>query len=327
MGRAKLVGFADLTTLLWEVGYNNCTYRMQLLYALTGRMAYVAFDLDRTLGFFEFVNPLAFLWSKDLLLNPEHGRINPNIRISRKLELQLARARETFARSILADPNLFFRIIRPDIEEILTPLRKPNVLKAAIIYSNTGVSYSVELAKFLIETKYKVPNFFSLTADNWHPLRTEDRIDKFTEPKKTIGTLQKLFRRAAHVRKDIPLKNILFVDDRIPKHDLTAQEKDGLTYMNIQPYVPSISKKQIDEVLFLAVAALDKNGLLRSSEYLESSFCNRNIPYDNTKQFSIHGFRELLSFVKESMYDAKDEPINWRKGTPYIKRVMSEYLS
>ena len=289
-------------------------------------MAYVAFDLDRTLGFFECISPLAFLWSKDFLFNPEHLRVNQNIRISRKLDTQLARARETFARSLLADPDLFYRVIRPDLGEIITPLRKPNVLKAAIIYSNTGVSYSVELAKFLIEMKYKVPVFFSLTADNWHPLRTDDFIDKYTEPKKTIGTLQKLFRRAAARRTDIPLKNILFVDDRIPKHDLAAQEKDGLTYMNITPYVPSISNKQLDEILFLAVAALDKHGLLRSSEYLDSPFCNRNVPYDHTKQFSIHGFRELLSFVKQSMYHAKDKPTNWRRGTPYIKKVLSTYL-
>jgi len=289
-------------------------------------MAHVAFDLDRTLGFFEIVSPLAFFWSKDFLSNPEQAAANSSLRISKKLELQLTKARETFARSLLGEPALLFTILRPDLGEMIRPLLKAKCFKTAIIYSNTGVSYSVELAKFIIEKHYKAPGFFSLTADHWHPLRDEDRTDKFTEPKKTIGTLQKLFRRATHERKDIPIKNIMFVDDRIPKHELADQEKDGLVYMNLAPYVPSVTDKQRDQLLFLAVAALDKHGLLRSAEYLQSPFCYRNIPYDYTKQHPIRGFRELLSFVKTSMYHVEAIPSNWEKGLPYIRETMKEYL-
>jgi hypothetical protein len=289
-------------------------------------MAYAAFDLDQTLGFFEIVGPLAFLWSKDFLSNPEQSANNSSVRISRKLELQLARARESFARSLLGDPKLLFTVLRPDITEIIRPLLKSDHFKSAIIYSNTGVSYTVELGKFLIEKYCKAPNFFSLTADHWHPLRDEDRTGQFEEPKKTIGTLQKLFRRAAHIRKDVPVENILFVDDRNPKHLLAEQEKDGLTYLNIHPFVPSITDKQRENILFLAIAALDKHGLLKSSEYLESGFCHRTIPYDFTKQHTIRGFRELLNFVKTAMFEVEVEPTPWREGVTYMRKTMQEYL-
>ena len=289
-------------------------------------MAYVAFDLDRTLGFFEIVGPLAFLWSKEFLSNPEQSANNSSIRMSRKLEIQLARARETFARSLLGEPKLLFTVLRPDLAELIQPLLKSPKFKSAIIYSNTGVSYSVELGKFLIEKYYKAPNFFSLTADHWHPLRDEDLTGKFEEPKKTIGTLQKLFRRAAHRRNDVPIKNILFVDDRVPKHELAYQEKEGLTYLNIHPFVPSIKDKQRDHILFLAVSALDKHGLLKSTEYLESGFCHRDIPYDYTKHHPIRGFRELLSFVKTAMFEVEVGPTRWREEVTYIRKTMKEYL-
>jgi len=290
------------------------------------RMAHVAFDLDRTLGFFEVVSPLAFLWSREFLSNPEQAANNSTLRISKKLDLQLAKARETFARSLLGEPELLYTILRPDLDELIKPLLRSKCFKTAIIYSNTGVSYSVELAKFLIEKQYKTP-FFSLIADHWHPLRDEDRTDKFTEPKKTIGTLQKLFRRATHSKRDVPIKNILFVDDRIPKHELALQENEGLHYLHIHPYVPHITDKQRDHILFLAVNALDRHGLLRSTEYLESPFCHRDIPYEFTKHYPIRGFRELLTFVKSSMHHSEAEPSNWQEGVPYIRNTMRDYLA
>lgn len=282
-------------------------------------MAYVAFDLDRTLGFFEVISPLAFLWSIEFLSNPEQ-RKNNSLKISHKLEFQLAKARETFARSLLGDTELLYKVLRPDLKDLIEPLLQSKKFKTAIIYSNTGISYSVELGKFLIEKVFRKPNFFSLTADHWHPLRHADRTKG--EPKKTIGTLQKLFRRATHSPNDVPIENILFVDDRTPKHELADQEKDGLTYFHIPPYVPSITDKQRDKILFLAVNALDRHGLLKSTEYLDSGFCYRNIPYDYTKYHPIRGFRNLLSFVKASMY-VKKTPTDWRGP---VKKTMKEYL-
>jgi len=139
-------------------------------------MAYVAFDLDNTLGFFELTNPLAFLWSPDFLENPEQSAVNQRLEISSKLNTKLKRARATFADSLLNDSDLLSLVIRPNIDAILVPLLKnKKKLKAVIIYSNTGVTYSMELAKYLIEKKFRAPGLISLMADHWHPLRVADR--------------------------------------------------------------------------------------------------------------------------------------------------------
>jgi len=97
-------------------------------------MAYVAFDLDNTLGFFELTNPLAFLWSPDFLENPEQSAINHRLEISTSLNNKLKKARTTFANSLLEDSSILSIIIRPNIDAIITPLLKKNNLKTMIIY-------------------------------------------------------------------------------------------------------------------------------------------------------------------------------------------------
>jgi hypothetical protein len=290
-------------------------------------MAHVAFDLDRTLGFFEIVGPLAYLWSKDFLTNPEQASVNNPLLSSQKLEVSLRRARETFARSLLAEPDLLYTVLRPNIDAMILPLLKQKSrVKSIIIYSNTGISYTVELAKFLIETKYKSRGLFSLTADHWHPLRKDDYVDILTEPKKTIGTLQKLFKRSTMNQREVPLQNILFVDDRSPKHELKAQEAGGLTYLIPTGFVPKISNKQKDNILFLAIASLEKHGLLKSEEYLDSGFCHRIIPYSHTRRIHIHGFIELIDFIRISMHSANDTPTDWKIDTQIIRDKINGFL-
>lgn len=292
-------------------------------------MAYVAFDLDRTLGFFECVAPLGFLWSKDFLENPEQGKHNGAVNISSKLETALRRVRETFARLLLADPTILYTVLRPNLDTLILPLlkaKKEGNLKSVIIYSNTGVSYTVELARFLIESHYKSFGLFSLVADNWHPLRTGDIVGPFEEKKKTIGTLQKLFKRSTHSRDEIPLSKILFVDDREPKHELEAQIEDGLTYIQPVAFAPSITEKQKHHIVFLALYALEKHGIFRSREYLQSGFCYRNIPYDYTKKYAIRGFTELVDYILYAMEDVNPVPTDWRRDTAAIERRMTAFL-
>jgi hypothetical protein len=74
------------------------------------------------------------------------------------------------------------------------------------------------------------------------------------------------------------------------------------------------------------VAALDRHGLLKSSEYLESGFCHRDVPYDYTKHHPIRGFRELINFVKMSIFHVDAEPTRWREEVSYIRKTMQEYL-
>ena len=268
-------------------------------------MAYVAFDLDNTLGFFELTNPLAFLWSPDFLENPEQSAPNARLELSAKIHNKLKKARINFANNVLSDPELVTLILRPNLDVIFPPLiqaKKAGELKAIIIYSNTGVTYSMELAKYLIEKKYKAPGLISLMADHWHPLRVADRPryvpeGRYIQPNKTIKTLQLLFKTATGQKTTVPVNKILFMDDRDPKHKLEEQESEGLTYVVPSAFHPRITDYHKRVILFLALESLDKCNLLNDDAYLSSGFCHRSIPYDMTKQHRIDGFPSLLMHV------------------------------
>lgn len=294
-------------------------------------MAYVAFDLDNTLGFFGITNKLGHLWTTQYIDNPEQP--NRNVIISRRLEIQLARARETFARLLLKDKDLLFTVLRPNIDAMILPLleaKRKKKLKTVIIYSNTGSDYSLELAKYLIESYYKCRGLFSLMANHWHPLRKEDHKDSipgyYTEPRKTIGTLQRLFKRTTHSYNNIPLSKILFVDDRAVKHDLQEQEPDGLTYLVPTRFVPPANDKKRQYIVFLAMYSLNHHGLLTSSEYLDSPFCNRNIFYDFGKYIKINGFNELVDYVKAGIQDEERPKEPWKSDTKHITTVIQNFL-
>ena len=294
-------------------------------------MACVAFDLDCTLGFFEIVNPLANLWSTDHLTNPEQSRNNSRLRISVTLRQKLQRARETFAQSLLKDLSILKTVLRSNLDALFLPLleaKRARLLKTIIIYSNTSSNYSVQLAKYLIESIYQT-NVFSLEANHWHPLRAADFVNqkngKYVEPYKTMETLQKLFKKALHQKAPIPAKNILFVDDRIPKHRLEENEAEGLTYIVPTPYAPAVTAEQRDYILFLAFNALVSQGLTKNAEYLNSGFCNRNIPYDYTKIHRIDGLTPLLEYVRKSMDDASDGS-TWVSDTRKLSSEVRAFL-
>jgi hypothetical protein len=295
-------------------------------------MAYVAFDLDNTLGFFELTNPLAFFWSPDFLENPEQSAVNHRLEISNKLNNKLKKARKIFADSLLQDSNMLSLVIRPNIDSLLIPLLKAKKrVKTVIIYSNTGVTYSMELAKYLIEKKFKWPGLFSLMADHWHHLRIADRPryvpqGRYVQPEKTIKTLQLLFRNAVGEKTLPPIDKIMFVDDRNPKHKLQEQEKDGLTYIVPTSFFPNPSMYQKKTIMFLALEALNRAGLLSDEEYLSSGFCNRVIPYDWTKRQRVTGFTSLYSYVWDRVTELHPEENIWIPDTISLQRQVQHFL-
>ena len=272
-------------------------------------MAYVAFDLDNTLGFFELTNPLAFLWSPDFLENPEQSAPNARLELSARLHNKLKQARNRFADNILKDPELLNLILRPNLDVIIPQLvraKKQKKLKSVIIYSNTGVTYSMELMKYLVEKKYKAPNLIMDMADHWHPLRVADRPryvpeGRYVQPEKTLKTLQILFKAATGEKKPPPPDKILFMDDRDPKHKLEANEAEGLTYVVPSAFHPRITDYHRRAVLFLALEALHKCELLSDDSYLQSGFCHRLIPYEHVKRFRVDGFPTLFEYVSEQI--------------------------
>jgi hypothetical protein len=297
-------------------------------------VAHVAFDLDNTLGFFELTNPLAYLWSPELIENPEQSRVNHPVELSPRLRKKLSRARVHFANALLADRELLFTILRPNLAAMLQPLlraRRAGDVDAVILYSNTGVTYSMELAEYLIERQWRVPALFDLAADHWHPLREADHPkrappNRYVEPLKTIETLKKLFRAATGRRRGPPTESIIFVDDRQPKHKLAEQETDGLTYIVPTSYYPRVATPLRKRLLAYAVHALDRERLLGNEEYLHSAFCYRNIPYDFTKVHELRGFPDLYNYVSEQVYAVQSPRQAWRDDTMTLGAAMMAAL-
>ena len=295
-------------------------------------MAYVAFDLDNTLGFFELTNPMAFLWSPDFLENPEQSAPNGRLELSAAIHNKLKRARQHFANSLLKDPELLALVLRPNLDVVIPQLihaKKAKKLKATIIYSNTGVTYSMELAKYLIEKKYKTPNFISLMADNWHPLRVADRPryvpeGRYVQPEKTIKTLQILFKAATGETSIAPPNKIMFVDDRHPKHKLQYQESEGLTYVVPTGFFPRVTEYHKRSLLFLALDALHSADLLSDDAYLTSGFCHRKIVLSPVNHKQVNGFPDLFAHVWSAI--RRVESNRWEPDTIRLEQAVHRFL-
>ena len=297
-------------------------------------MAYVAFDLDATLGFFEITNPLAFLWSPDWLENPEQSALNGRLTLSHGLRVKLSRARIAFANALFANKELLDIVLRPNLDAFFPKLveaKRTKRVKSIIIYSNTSVTYSMELAKMLIEKKFRAPRVFSLMADHWSPLRDADRprVDpgRYVQPEKTITTLKVLFRRATKSSTaDVSPDKIMFMDDRHPKHKLEAQEKEGLKYIVPSAFYPQFTERQKKKIIFLALKALDEQGVISDSDYLSSGFCNRVIPYNNGMRHTVSGFVDLFKYVWDRMVAVECPDRPWVPDTAELEAQVDEFL-
>jgi len=293
-------------------------------------MACVAFDLDETIGNFRAIMYLANLWSIDMM-NALDQRGGPTFIPSPTLRTTLERVKETFATYLFRDKETLDLIIRPNIHEILEPLlqaKRSRHLKTMIIYSNTGVTYTIELAERLLEQIFKTTNLFSLKADWWHPLRTADKITTAggVIMDKRIETLQLLFQKGLKSKKKIPLGNILFIDDRIPRHTLAEQIPEGLTYIVPTPFQPTIPAKQKEYILFMAFAAMQQHGLLDNKEYLDSRFCHRMIHLSSPegKSVRIDSLPELFGAVGKLLLAVEGEP--WKSDSAALRTGVRAFL-
>lgn len=297
-------------------------------------MAYIAFDLDNTLGFFELTNQLAFLWSPEFLENPEQSAHNIPLELSSKLKNKLKAARSRFVDHLLNYPEFLDLIIRPNVDIIFYQIlnaKRANRVKAIIIYSNTGVSYSMELAKELIEKKYKYPGLINLMADHWHPLRVADRPryipeGRYVPPEKTIKTLKILFHQVTGERAPTPTNKIMFMDDHMPKHKLQEQEAEGLTYIVPKAFYPEIRYYHKRALLFLAYESLQYCGVLSDETYLSSGFCNRVIIAKDKQKYIIDGFPSLYKYVWNEIYNIDGGRSPWIPDTITLNAEISRFL-
>ena len=290
-------------------------------------MAYVAFDLDNTLGYFEVVGPLAFFMSPEFLKNPEESVRNP-LTISRRLTLLLEHVRHDFAAELLKRPHILHAVLRPNLDTLIKPLLKKKT--TVIIYSNTGNAFSTHLAKDLIERKYKSPGLIKLIADVFHPLRKPETSalrggDGFLNPDKTFPVLNTLLAAAAKRQSTIHPGLILFVDDRTPVHPIAEAVPRGLTYIKPTPYAPRLSKAVRQEILEVALGVMDRVGLLSNAEYLASGFCYRMVRRKGGVTV-LRGFPDLLSYVWKSMNETYYPPAPWANDTPNLESGMRRFF-
>jgi hypothetical protein len=170
---------------------------------------------------------------------------------------------------------------------------------------------------------------FSVKADWWHPLRTADKVvvQGHQVMHKRIETLQRLFQKGLKSKKNIPLRNILFIDDRTPRHTLIQQVPEGLTYLVPTAFQPSMTKLQKEYLLFMAFAALQEHGLFEDKEYLESRFCNRTLifSYPEYKSIPVRSITELFAAVSSLIFATEGMP--WESDSAALRKGVREFLA
>jgi hypothetical protein len=296
-------------------------------------MAYIAFDLDNTLGFFEITNPLAHFWSPEFINNTEQKDLpgNSNTLVSPRLEKTLQKVRERFAK-LLADDPVLPCVLRPNHKAMFEPIlqaKKHKKLRSVIIYSNTSHHPSMFLAKDILEKIYKAKGLFAYCADAWDRHRARDRVPykpgEYVEPLKQLSTLKHLFQVATHSPRTIPTTSIAFVDDRRPKHTLEKDESDGLCYIVPTHYRPMVKLPQKKRILELALQAMDDYGVLNDEEYLRSGFCFRDAPIDWPRKAELRGFPDLLAFVWDCMKGIQGNP-TWEDDGMTLRSKFTEFF-
>jgi len=259
-------------------------------------MALVAFDLDNTLGFFYHIGIWGNFFSIETFESLFNKKLNPHASISSSLKEKLRKAEALFIKKLLKSPKLLKTILRPDLAKMIKPIIRAKALgriKAICMYSNTWNPFSVHLAKELIETIYKCNGLFDCVVDATHPIRKADWLVESGEPLKTFGTLKRIFKELCHVTKTIHPEEIVFIDDRINKHDLKLYEKDGLRYIQPPAFAPRLTRTNHDDVLMLGMNVLIQTKLIEDLEYLRSDLFHRKVYF---------GMRHDVKIVK-NIYD------------------------
>jgi len=285
-------------------------------------MALVAFDLDNTLGFFYHIGIWADFFSVDTIENTFNRKINPGLRLSTSLKTKLRRAEALYIKKLLKSPKILKTILRPNLGEFIKPLRETK--GTVVIYSNTWNSFTPRIAKALIETTYKCPGLFECLVDATHPIRREDWKEKTDgQPAKSFKTLKAIFTDLCDVKGHIEPSDILFVDDRYPRHKLYGE---GVKYLKPTAFDPKLTSPERMEIFRLGLDVLQETGLMDDEEYLKSDifFCKKYLSTDTT--IRIKGIEDLFKIVgKKILLEGVDgEP--FKDDTKEIRKCMREYL-
>jgi len=304
------------------------------MFTIPYSMSLVAFDLDNTLGFFDVVGPWGEFFSVDLLENSVNTLKNPGQIFSPTLKRRLRKVEAAVLKAIRGNPEILEMIIRPNLDALLLPIiqaKRKGKVTAVCIYSNTPNTYSMYLAKALIEDIYEYPGFFDCMVDATQELRADDwkRKEKgSSEPLKTLSTLRCIFKDLCGIKGTIRPDQVLFVDERLKKHALEIEEARGLTYLKPTVYSPPVSKALKEKCFETILLAIDGTGLFEDKEYLESGILNC-VKYDllSKSTVKIEDIFELLKYVEDMAEHPWVAPTEFKDDSKAIRQTVLKFLA
>lgn len=299
-------------------------------------MSYVAFDLDNTLGYFYHVMPVAYFFSAETLENSSYKRYNPSFKLSPTLKVKMAIAEAAYIKKIAERQHLVNVILRPNLDALIRPIlqgRLTGRVRSVVIYSNNDNNFVLKLAKTLIEAKYNAPGLFTALVDATHPIRVADQERAVAgEPAKTYRTLKVIFRKLCGAFLPLAAHNIIFIDERPKKHDVTNAEPDGLTYIQPTVYAPEIPRVHKREIFKLLIDVLEEQGLFQDPEYLDSPLfhCMRQtyVEGTGTGRFGpIDEFHEMAHHAAQEIAVAGEQAVPFVDDTAALRRGLLRALA
>jgi hypothetical protein len=194
--------------------------------------------------------------------------------------------------------------------------------------SNTWNTFSMRLAKELIETLYQCPGLFCTLVDATHSIRIPDwkRVEH-GEPVKTYRGLRAIFQKLCGVRHSIRQSDIIFIDERVHPHDVKREVQHGLTYIQPSEYSPVFSNRIRQEIRRVGYLALEQEGLLRNPAFLASDLCFCiKIAYDLTLT-PIASAVDLLAYIETAIHRENTVGVPFKDDTLTLRRKLIHALS
>jgi hypothetical protein len=269
-------------------------------------MTCVAFDLDNTLGYFSHIGVFADFFSVDNLENNFNKILNPKFKLEPELRAKLRTAAKLYIQKISDDPEILDTILRPNLDALILPViqgKRSKKIRGICIYSNTWNSFAIEMGKEIIEAKYNCKGLFDAIVDASHTIRKGDWLNRAQGHQiKTFKVLKAIFQELCGVKGTINPSDIIFVDERKEVHEIA---KSSVHYLKPTEFLPKVSKAILEKIFQAGLDCLEKTGLAKNQQYLESDVfhCIKFGDWGKINTFvALSNFDELIQIAKENLY-------------------------
>lgn len=268
-------------------------------------MKCVVYDLDLTLAFPVFL-PLEQLFG--------YANRFTGLEIDDpSLEKALAVAEENFLKEVLTNKPVMRAFLRPNLYNYLYPVwaaKRAGIVDRVCIYSNTWSPFCVNFTKKVIERALSLPGLFDEVVDATDPVRDRDwkekRFPKGLKAGAAVPTQYKTMPTIYRLIHDNNTDEILFVDDLVHPY-ITCP------YYRATPFYPKLTPTAVASIINMAIAALEKEGLLTFFKYA----FNRDIATSREQLEAVKDlkYRKSIRYILSGVFDTDiivpDEKIYW----------------